>query len=67
MRSELIDPGHTAIVTQECQGAVIGPDGKETAAAVAIKYGAFIQTVIDFTIITPTKPFNPTIFYPWPQ
>jgi large conductance mechanosensitive channel len=33
------------------QDAVIGPDGKETAAAVAIKYGAFIQTIIDFTII----------------
>jgi large conductance mechanosensitive channel len=31
--------------------AVIGPDGKETAAAVAIKYGAFLQTVIDFVII----------------
>jgi len=33
------------------QDAVIGPDGKETAAAVAIKYGAFLQTIIDFTII----------------
>jgi large conductance mechanosensitive channel len=33
------------------QDAVIGPDGKETAAAVAIQYGAFLQTVIDFTII----------------
>ncbi|MEQ1514180.1 MAG: large-conductance mechanosensitive channel protein MscL [Lysobacteraceae bacterium] len=33
------------------QDAVIGTDGKETAAAVAIKYGAFLQTVIDFTII----------------
>ncbi len=33
------------------QNAVIGPDGKETAAAVAIKYGAFLQTVIDFMII----------------
>jgi large conductance mechanosensitive channel len=31
--------------------AVIGPDGKEAAAAVAIKYGAFLQTVIDFIII----------------
>ena len=31
--------------------AVIGPDGKETAAAVAIKYGAFVQTIIDFTIV----------------
>ncbi len=26
-------------------------DGKETAAAVMIKYGAFIQTVVDFAII----------------
>lgn len=33
------------------QPAVIGADGKETAAAVMIKYGAFLQTVIDFTII----------------
>jgi large conductance mechanosensitive channel len=33
------------------QNAVIGPEGKETAAAVAIKYGAFLQTVIDFMII----------------
>lgn len=24
--SELVSPGHTAIVTQECQGAVMGPD-----------------------------------------
>ena len=31
--------------------AVIGPDGKEVAAAVAIKYGAFLQTVLDFVII----------------
>jgi large conductance mechanosensitive channel len=31
--------------------AAIGPDGKEAAAAVAIKYGAFLQTVIDFVII----------------
>lgn len=31
--------------------AVVGPDGKETAAAVLIKYGAFIQTIVDFTII----------------
>ena len=31
--------------------AVIGPDGKEMAAAVMLKYGAFIQTIIDFTII----------------
>ena len=33
------------------QDAVLGPDGKETVAAVAIKYGAFLQTIIDFTII----------------
>jgi large conductance mechanosensitive channel len=33
------------------QEAVVGADGKETAAEVAIKYGAFLQTVIDFTII----------------
>ena len=31
--------------------AVVGPDGKETAAEVAIRYGAFIQTIIDFLII----------------
>ena len=33
------------------KAAVLGPDGKELAAAVAIKYGAFLQTIIDFTII----------------
>ena len=37
-----------AVVLKE---AVIGPDGKEVAAAVAIKYGAFLQTVLDFMII----------------
>ena len=40
--------GDLAYVLQE---AVIGADGKETAAAVAIKYGAFLQTAIDFMII----------------
>ncbi|MBX7455762.1 cysteine hydrolase [Mycolicibacterium sp. 3033] len=24
--SELVAPGHTAVVTQECQGAIVGPD-----------------------------------------
>jgi large conductance mechanosensitive channel len=43
-----VDFSKAAWVLQE---AVIGPDGKETAAAVAIKYGAFVQTIIDFTII----------------
>jgi large conductance mechanosensitive channel len=31
--------------------AVIGPDGKEVAAAVLFKYGAFLQTIVDFLII----------------
>lgn len=31
--------------------AVLGPDGKEIAGAVVLKYGAFFQTVIDFLII----------------
>ncbi|WP_297799574.1 large-conductance mechanosensitive channel protein MscL [Arenimonas sp. GDDSR-1] len=31
--------------------AVIGADGKETAPAVLLNYGAFIQTIVDFTII----------------
>ena len=31
--------------------AQIGADGKEIAAEVAIRYGAFIQTVIDFLLI----------------
>jgi biuret amidohydrolase len=30
---DLIEPGHTAIVTQECQGAVIGPDAGLAALA----------------------------------
>ncbi|MDR3658813.1 MAG: isochorismatase family protein [Mycobacterium sp.] len=33
MNAELVDPGHTAIVTQECQGAVIGPDAGLKALA----------------------------------
>ena len=37
-----------AIVLKE---AVLGPDGKEVAAAVLFKYGAFIQTLVDFLII----------------
>jgi large conductance mechanosensitive channel len=31
--------------------AQIGADGKETAAAVLLKYGAFMQSIIDFTLI----------------
>jgi large conductance mechanosensitive channel len=31
--------------------AVIGPDGKESAAAILLKYGAFLQTLVDFVII----------------
>jgi biuret amidohydrolase len=31
--AELVAPGHTAIVTQECQGAVIGPDAGLKALA----------------------------------
>lgn len=31
--------------------AQIGPDGKELAAAVLLKYGAFVQSIIDFTLV----------------
>ena len=31
--------------------AEIGPDGAEAAAEVAVKYGAFITTIIDFLIV----------------
>jgi large conductance mechanosensitive channel len=31
--------------------ATFGADGKETAPAVLLNYGAFIQTIVDFTII----------------
>ena len=31
--------------------AVLGPDGKEVAAAVLFKYGAFLQTLLDFVIV----------------
>ncbi|OBB33647.1 isochorismatase [Mycolicibacterium peregrinum] len=31
--TELVAPGHTAIVTQECQGAVVGPDAGLAALA----------------------------------
>lgn len=31
--------------------AQLGADGKEVAAAVALRYGAFIQSIIDFALI----------------
>ena len=31
--------------------AHIGPDGKETAAAVLLRYGHFIQTIFDFVLV----------------
>ena len=31
--------------------AQVGADGKELAAAVLLRYGAFIQSIIDFTLI----------------
>ena len=31
--------------------AVVGPDGKQTAAAVLLRYGAFIQSIVNFLII----------------
>lgn len=31
--------------------AQIGPDGKELATAVLLKYGAFLQSIIDFTLV----------------
>ena len=31
--------------------AVLGPDGKETAAAVVLKYGSFFQSIVDFLIV----------------
>ncbi|KDE99124.1 isochorismatase [Mycolicibacterium aromaticivorans JS19b1 = JCM 16368] len=33
MKAELVDPGHTVIVTQELQGAVVGPDAGLAALA----------------------------------
>jgi large conductance mechanosensitive channel len=43
-----VDFSERALVLRD---AVIGPDGKEAAAAVLFKYGAFIQTVVDFIIV----------------
>lgn len=43
-----IDFSERAIVLRD---AVIGPDGKEAAAAVLFKYGFFLQTVVDFVIV----------------
>jgi len=31
--------------------AVLGADGKETAAAVVMKYGVFFQSIVDFLIV----------------
>ena len=33
------------------RNAVIGPDGKEAAAAVVFKYGSVIQSIVDFLIV----------------
>ncbi len=38
--TDLIDPGHTAVITQECQGAVIGPDAGLKALADAARIQA---------------------------
>ena len=43
-----VDFSERAIVLRD---AVTGPDGKEAAAAVLFKYGAFLQTVLDFMIV----------------
>jgi large conductance mechanosensitive channel len=43
-----VDFGNLAITLKD---AVIGPDGETVTAAVLFKYGAFIQTVVDFAII----------------
>ena len=48
---DLIGGVNFAELAYVLQEAVIGADGTEIAAAVAIKYGAFLQTVIDFLII----------------
>ena len=38
--AELLDPKHTAVITQECQGAVIGPDAGLKALADAARIQA---------------------------
>lgn len=38
--SELVAPAHTAVVTQECQGAVVGPDAGLAALADAARHEA---------------------------
>jgi len=43
-----VDFSSLAIVLTPAQ---IGADGKETAAEVLLKYGSFLQSVIDFTLI----------------
>ena len=35
----------------ELTPAVIGPDGKEAAAAVLLRYGAFLQSIVDFILV----------------
>jgi large conductance mechanosensitive channel len=43
-----VDFGSLSITLKD---AIVGPDGQEQAAAVLFKYGAFLQTVLDFVII----------------
>ena len=40
--------GDLAVILKD---AVVGPDGKVVAEAVLFKYGAFLQTLLDFVII----------------
>jgi large conductance mechanosensitive channel len=35
----------------ELQPAVLGPDGKVATAAIALRYGAFLQTIVDFLLV----------------
>jgi large conductance mechanosensitive channel len=43
-----VDFSNLAVMLQPAQ---LGPDGKELAAAVMLRYGHFIQTIFDFVIV----------------
>lgn len=49
--SYLVGSSHFNTLSVVLREAVVGPDGKESAPALLLNYGAFIQTIVDFTII----------------
>jgi biuret amidohydrolase len=52
--AELVAPAHTAIVTQECQGAVIGPHAGLAVLAEEARHAVIANTLSLLATITTT-------------